>query len=155
MKRIPVKNYFILAFMVVITVMLTFVAADFYNNVLRKTTSIYKYANRLKAGEVDEYLDENSSVIIYVADKYDLTKEEIENALESKIIEHNLYNNFVYIDKREFNQKLVDLFNNKYQIKIEVDRIPTIMIYSDDNNSKIYYSVDKSVIENLDFGDIK
>ena len=155
MKKIPLKNYVILLFIILITVVITFVLANFYNNSLRKTTDIYKYANRLKRKEIEEYLDESSSVVIYIADKYDFSKETEEEILKKKIVELNLYNNFIYIDKREFNQKLVDLFNLKYKTKIDIEKIPMIILYSDDNTPKVYYSVDANILEKLDFGDIK
>lgn len=155
MRKIPTKNYFILLALYILAIIVTFAGASFYNNVLKQTSSIYKYANRLKKEEVKQYLDENPSVIVYIADKFDLTKEDEENALKEKIIEFNLYSNFVYIDKRQFDDKLLKLFNEEYNANISMDLIPTIIIYSEGRAIKVYYSIDLAAIDNLDFGDIK
>ena len=92
MRKIPVKNYFILLIMIFGVVVVTLAGKKYYNNNLKKVSGLYKYANHINRDELKEYLVESSSLIIYIADKYDLNKEDEEELLKDKIIELNLYN---------------------------------------------------------------
>ena len=69
MKKIPIKNYFILALLLAIVVVVTFSLAKFYNNSLRPTSVLYKYAKHIDSRELIDYLQENSSTVIYISDK--------------------------------------------------------------------------------------
>ena len=155
MKKIPVKNYFILLVMLMLVIIVTLFGASFYNNNLKKTSSLYKYANHMSSNDLKEYLSESSSLVIYISDKYDLTKEDVEDNLKDKIIELNLYNNFVYVDYKEFNDKFLEYFNNTYNTNLNVGMLPTIIIYSDGVIEKIYYSLDTDAINNLSLDGVK
>ena len=74
MKKIPIKNYFILALLLAIVVVVTFSLAKFYNNSLRPTSVLYKYAKHIDSRELIDYLQENSSTVIYISDKYNTLK---------------------------------------------------------------------------------
>lgn len=155
MKKIPAKNYFILLIMLIGVVLITFFGASFYNNNLKKTSSLYKYANHMGRNDLKEYLKESSSLIIYISDKYNLSKEEIEDDLKDKIIELNLYNNFVYVDYKEFNDKFLDYFNTAYHTNLNTNMLPTIIIYNDGIIENIYYSLDGAAINNLNLDGVK
>ena len=49
---------------------------NYYNNNLKKVSDLYKYANHINRDELKEYLGESSSLIIYIADKYDLNNKQ-------------------------------------------------------------------------------
>lgn len=155
MRRIPIKNYIILLFIIIGVVVVTFGLRNFYNNSLRQTSVLYKYAKHMNSKELSAYLSENSSVIIYISDKYDLNKDDIENKIKSKIINHNLYNNFVYIDKRDFDSEYLLIFNNNYHTNINTDKLPTLIIYDDGSIADIYYSVDNSIINSINLEGVK
>lgn len=155
MKKIPAKNYFILLVMLIGVLVVTLFGASFYNNNLKKTSSLYKYANHMSSNDLKEYLSESSSLVIYISDKYDLTKEDVEDKLKDKIIELNLYNNFVYVDYKEFNDKFLEYFNNTYNTNLNVGMLPTIIIYNDGVIENIYYSLDVDAINRLNLDGVK
>ena len=155
MKNIPVKNYFILLIMLIGVIIVTFVGKNYYNNNLKKVNSLYKYANHINRDELKEYLGESSSLIIYIADKYDLNNEDAEDLIKDKIIELNLYNNFIYVDSRVFNDKFLGYFNNKYHTNFNIDNLPTIIIYDDGIVENIYYDINVDAISNIDFEGVK
>ena len=64
MRKIPVKNYFIVLIMLIGVIIVTFVGKNYYNNNLKKVNSLYKYANHINRDELKEYLGESSSLII-------------------------------------------------------------------------------------------
>ena len=155
MKKIPLKNYFILLIMLFSVVVVTLFGASFYNNNLKKTSSLYKYATHMSKNSLKEYLSESPSLIIYISDKYDLSKEDVEESLKNKIIELNLYSNFVYVDYQEFDEKFLEYFNNTYHTNLNIDFLPTIVIYNDGAVEKIYYSLDIDIIRNLNLDGVK
>ena len=155
MKNIPVKNYFILLIMLFGVVVVTFAGKNYYNNNLKKVSDLYKYANHINRDELKEYLGESSSLIIYIADKYDLNNEDAEELLKDKIIELNLYNNFIYVDSRVFNDKFLDYFNNTYHTNLNMDNLPTIIIYDDGVVENIYYNLNIETINSINLEGVK
>ncbi len=155
MKKIPIKNYFILALMLAIVVVVTFSLAKFYNNSLRPTSVLYKYAKHIDSRELIDYLQENSSTVIYISDKYNTLIDEQEEVLKKKIVEYNLYNNLIYIDKNELNNGFYKSFNKKYNTHIDENNLPTMIILNDSVVENIYYNLNTEVINNIEFGDVK
>ena len=155
MRKIPVKNYFILLIMLFGVVVVTFAGKNYYNNNLKKVSSLYKYANHINRDELKEYLVESSSLIIYVADKYDLNNEDAEELLKDKIVELNLYNNFIYVDSRVFNDKFLDYFNSTYHTNLNVDNLPTMIIYDDGIVKNIYYNLNIDTINGINLEGVR
>lgn len=155
MRKIPSKNYVLFILMLIGVVVVTFCCRNFYNNNLRSTSEIYKYARHMSSDDLKEYLYESPSLVIYVADKYNLNNEIIENKLKKKIINNNLYSNFIYVDYREFNNEFLDYFNSTYHTNISIDKVPTIIIYEDGNISDIYHSIDDTNINSINLDGVK
>lgn len=155
MRKIPVKNYFILLIMLFGVVVVTFAGKNYYNNNLKKVSSLYKYANHMDRDDLKEYLGESSSLIIYVADKYDLNNEDAEELLKDKIVELNLYNNFIYVDSRVFNDKFLDYFNSTYHTNLNIDNLPTMIIYDDGIVENIYYNLNTDIINGINLEGVK
>jgi len=155
MRKIPVKNYFILLIMLFGVVVVTFAGKNYYNNNLKKVSSLYKYANHINRDELKEYLVESSSLIIYVADKYDLNNEDAEELLKDKIVELNLYNNFIYVDSRVFNDNFLDYFNSTYHTNLNINNLPTIIICDDGIVENIYYNLNPDTINSINLEGVK
>ena len=155
MRKIPVKNYFILLIMLFGVVVVTFAGKNYYNNNLKKVSSLYKYANHMDRDDLKEYLGESSSLIIYAADKYDLNNEDAEELLKDKIVELNLYNNFIYVDSRVFNDKFLDYFNSTYHTNLNVDNLPTMIIYDDGIVKNIYYNLNIDTINGINLEGVR
>lgn len=155
MRKIPVKNYFILLIMLFGVVVVTFAGKNYYNNNLKKVSSLYKYANHMDRDDLKEYLGESSSLVIYVADKYDLNNEDAEELLKDKIVELNLYNNFIYVDSRVFNDNFLDYFNSTYNTNLNIDNLPTMIIYDDGIVENMYYNLNPDTINSISLEGVK
>lgn len=155
MRKIPKKNYIIVIIMFCAVIALTLAGARFYNNSIKETSTLYNYIKSITKEELDQYLSENPSTVLYISDKYNLSNNENEELLKSKIIKFNLYNNFIYMDKNQFDSEFVKRFNSKYKIKLDINKLPVIIIYSDSYIKNIYYSVDAEIISSLSLGDVK
>ena len=155
MRKIPKKNYLISVIMLVGVVIITFSCRDFYNNNLKSTSVLYKYVRHMSKDDLKEYLFESPSLIIYVADKYELKYEKMEEKLKKKIVGNDLYNNFIYIDYKEFNDEFLDYFNSKYHAGLDLNSLPTIIIYEDGNISNIYNNLDEDNINAINLEGVK
>lgn len=138
MKEIPKKNYYILVVLLAVTMLLTLLLSNLYLNKEELVSNFYEYSNKITPEEFDEYMLENSDIIIYVSDKYDLTHEIFEKNFETKLNDLNLKDNLVFIDKDDVDNKFLNKLKNKYGININIKNTPIIVVI-----------VDKMVIKNV------
>lgn len=155
MKEIPKKNYFILIFIFFAVVIITFASANFYSNYLKKTTTLYNYLTEVNTEELSLYLSEHSSSAIYIGDKYNINNDEIEQNLKSKIIDYNLFDYFVFLDKTNLNDTFIKNFNTEYGTSVSVDKIPTLIIVTDGKLTEIYYSINMDTVNMINYGGIR
>lgn len=131
MKKIPQKNYYILAVLIILTILLTLSLANVYVNKDKYVSNFYKYSNKITCEEFDEYVSENFDLIIYISDKYDLSYELFEKKFKDKLNDLNLKNKLVYIDKSELNKKFLKKLKNEYGINININKLPIIVVIVD------------------------
>lgn len=149
MREIPKKNYYILIILLVVTVLITTILSNLYSNREKLVSSFYEYSNKITPKEFDQFMTENSDVIIYISDKYDLTNEKLESNLESKLDNLNLKNNFVFIDKNDINKKFIKKLKNTYGINIDTSKTPIIIVIIDEQIVKNVSITPDSNIDNL------
>lgn len=155
MRQIPKKNYIIFLLMIVGVVLVTFFGVNVYNNNIKPSSMLYKYLKTIKSDELNLYLSENPSTVIYISDKYDLSKEDIEKELKNRIVDLNLYDNFVYLDKDELNIDFVNGFNKANKTLITIDKLPTLIIFNDNEVEAVYYSLTEESIKKIDFEGVR
>lgn len=152
MKKIPIKNYVILAVLILVTVLLTLFLASLYKNSEAISSNFYNYSNKITASEFKEYMLENDDAIIYLADKVVLTHESFENSLQEKIDSYGLKNKLVYIDKKEITDKFIKEFNDEYNTVIDKKQLPIIIFIVDNKIVNItYINSDTKVDSLIDF----
>ena len=155
MKKIPQRNYIILVVLLLVTVLLTLLLSNIYTNKEKLTSSFYQYSNKITPESFDEFVLENEYIIMYIADKYDLTFEKIENRLQNKIDELNLKHNFIYLDKSYINNKFIKKLKS-YEINININKLPVVVIMAEkkviknisiDLNTNVDTLIDNEVFE--------
>lgn len=136
MKKIPIKNYYILAVLLAVTILLTLLLSNIYLNKEQLVSEFYNYSNKITVDEFDECMMENPDLIIYISDKYDLTYETFEKKLQSKINNLNLKDKLIYIDKSEMNDKFLNKINKTYGISVDLKKVPVIVTIVDNKMIK-------------------
>ena len=149
MKKIFQKNYIILVVLLVVTVFFTLFLSNLYVSKNKLVSNFYEYSNKIKTEEFDEYMIENPDTILYISDKYDLTHETFENKFEEKINNLNLKENLVFIDKDEITDKFLNKMSNTYEINIELNNIPIIIVIVDNTIVKSVYIQNDSNVETI------
>lgn len=155
MKQVPKKNYVIFILMLIVVVIITFLGVRVYNDNIKTASVLYKYLKIIKSDELDLYLNENPSTVIYISNRYDASKEQLEKKLKSKIIDLNLYENFIYLDKEELNVDFVNNFNKQNRTSITVDKMPILIIFNDNKVESVYYSLTEKDINELEFEGVR
>lgn len=138
MREIPKKNYYILVVLLLATVLLTISLSNLYLNKEKLTSDFYNYANVITPEDFDEFMTENSDVIIYISDKYDLSHNTFEKKFETKIEELNLKHNLIYIDKENIDSEFLNKLKKMYQINLDLEKLPVAIVV-----------VDKKVVRNV------
>lgn len=156
MRQIPKKNYYILAVLLILTVLLTLFLSNLYLTKDMLTSNFYEYSNKLTKESFDQFMIENSDVIIYISDKYDLTNETFEKDFMKKIDELNLKHNLIYIDKSELDKKFLNKLKSEYKINIDIKKIPTLVVLIDNKVVKnIYINKDSNVDTLIEYEDFE
>ena len=149
MKKIPQKNYFILIILLLVTIIITLSLASVYKNKDKFVSNFYEYANKIDSSEFNEYVTENSDLIIYISDKYDLSKESFENKFKNKLDELNLKDKLVFIEKSSIDTKILNNIQEKYKLKIDIKKLPIIIVLIDRKVVKSVYIKTESNAETV------
>lgn len=136
MREIPRKNYYILALLLIVTVIVTLALSNLYLNKEKEVSQFFEYSNKITRKEFDEFMSENSDVLIYVSDKYDLTNKKLESKIEDKLNDMNLKQKLIYIDKSEINKDFSKKLKKEYKIDIDLNKLPILIVIVDNSVMK-------------------
>ena len=100
-RNVPVKNYVVLAFLILATVFLTFQLSNKYkkeNAYYKNNSPLYGVLYELKLEDFDNYLLDNPNVVIYIVDGNDNDSNDMDNIIKELVLENNLTHDFVVVD---------------------------------------------------------
>ena len=128
-KKIPIKNYFIVVLIAILTISLTFCLMITYNNKEKNTLS---FVSQVKENELDSYITERQEVVIYKASSNNKNIKELEKDLKKYTEEKNLKDFYVYLDLKNVSASFYSKFYVKY-LKEDYNKIfeikePSIII---------------------------
>lgn len=143
-KNISLKNYIILAIVLVLSIILVIYFYMWYSEVENSKINapiLDDYFSVINYNELDDYLVENKNVVLYVSVLDDKVTRSFERKLEIALGKYSFNNDMLYMDltKVKENNNLYKSIINKYNI---VD-LPCIFIF---NNGVIIDSYD--VVDN-------
>lgn len=100
MRDVPKKNYIVLTLIALGVIVLCFVFMNMYN---KNNKDIYESVvkdiiNEIKYEDLDNYLQENPEVVLYINDS-SKKNSNIEENLKDLIVENNIQQYVVYIEK--------------------------------------------------------
>lgn len=148
MREVPKKNY-ITMFIIIISIVITTVfLAYIYNNRLKKTSTMYNYLSEIKKNDIDTYLIEKPNIILYIADKYDVSNEEIEKKLKQEMIDNNIVDYFVFLNLNNNGANFIEELNRKFEGNIKQE-IPVIIVFEEGKIKNTYYD-----LKNIDLKEI-
>ena len=133
MKRKKKQNYVILAIIYIAVILLVLYLASLYNtykNYQREIPVLKNVVSFISPSEVEHYLTENPSSILYLCTASDNDCRDFEQTIKSSL-EKNNYENLVYVNLEDISDKntyINDLLRNS---DFKIDRTPCLIEFED------------------------
>ena len=135
-NKIPVKNYFILAFIFLIGIGLTIYFCKWYEVIdteKKQTPVIRGVIPEISSQELDNFVLENPTTVLYLCTSDNMKCRNFEKDFKKYIIKESMENYIVYVNLTNINQvKFVKDFNNNYEYKTKLTPNYPALIYFND-----------------------
>ena len=146
LKKIPRKNYIVVAVIFTFTIALAFTLYVLYNNGNKEMNDIpvmRGVISELNEKSIDDYFLENSDFFIYVGVANDDNSRKVEENLESVLKKRNILDKTIYLNITSITDKnkFYTPFNDKYSNGVKLQSYPAFIIIS---NKKILDIVQSS-----------
>lgn len=117
MKRIPLKNYFILGIILVSSIFIVLYINKLYLSTKNNDNILNGFIKEIKTQEIDNYIIENPNFIIYLGYKNNDNKS-FEKKFKKLVTKYDLQKDIVFIDISQFNDETFNKFCKKYADKL-------------------------------------
>lgn len=117
MKRIPLKNYFILGIILVSSIFIVLYINKLYLSTKNNDNILNGFIKEIKTQEIDNYIIENPNFIIYLGYKNNDNKS-FEKKFKKLVTKYDLQKDIVFIDISQFNDETFNNFCKKYADKL-------------------------------------
>ena len=136
LRKVAIKNYFILGLIFFAATALTLYLCDVYrvyDEEKKQIPVIRGTLSEIITEELDHYILENPTTIIYMCTASDTTCRNYEKDLKKLVIKEELQDTIVYLNLSDIDANtFVEGFNNKYQFKIKLKtNYPALVIFED------------------------
>ena len=139
MRKIPLKNYFVLLVIVVITGVLTLYLSSVYREKNKTTTVMHGYISEITEKELTDYIIEKPIIFMYISDKFDLKNDDFEEDLKKEINKNNLKDYFVYLNSSDLTKEFSHFFKTNYNLEIDITNTPILVLINDGEVKDIEY----------------
>lgn len=113
MKKIPLKNYFILGIILASSIFIVLYINKLYLSTKNNDNILNEFIKEIKIQEIDNYIIENPNFIIYLGYKSNDNKS-FEKKFKKLVTKYDLQRDIVFIDINQFNDVAFNEFCNKY-----------------------------------------
>jgi len=87
---------------------------------------------------IDDLIENNSIVVIYISDKKDESLAEIEEEIKEMLIEDHLQQYFHYLDISEEAENDLERVLSKYSINVVEHHLPIFVVFSDNKFADVF-----------------
>jgi len=155
-RVIPNKNYIIVAVIFVFTIGLMFFFRNWYisyQDYEKNIPVLSGVISEVRYNEIDNYLSDNPSVVIYMGDAKDSDCREFELDLKELVQNKQIKDRVIYYNITDVKNKnlLLKEFNDKYIVNNKITAYPVVMIFED---GKIVDYRSKTASKNLTISDV-
>lgn len=153
MKKIPLKNYIFLVLLVGVTVFITYYCCNLYTNQheSKYTSIMHSFLAEIKEDDIEDYVKDNPTVVLYISDKKDKDKEQLEKEFKELLTEKHIYSYFVYVDISSDKEKSLQNFQENYQLELDYQSLPILVVFEDGEVSEVYHTKEWNVSEITEF----
>lgn len=154
-RVIPKKNYYLLALLLVGTLLLLYFCVNWYKAYeasKMKEPVIASVISEVKEDELSNYLMDNPNIVIYFTSSKDIKMKEFEEEFAEYISEKEIRNQIVYVDTSKIeNRKFYDEFTDQYfhsELKnkgVKLDYLPNIVVVKDGKIKDVLITYDSVI----------
>lgn len=161
MKReVPVKNYVILAIVVLLTVVLAFYMRDWYNTskeYYAQNSVMTKVVREIKSEEIANFTLENQKFILYVSSGHNTELKDFEDDLKDLIQKMDLSEDILYmnldgVDTNTFYNSLENQFaaNARVKSQISENSVASMYVFTDGKITTLLNNVNNYSMKRLE-----
>jgi len=146
MREIPKKNYLVL----VVIILAVVVGALYLSNVYKETrpntfnSDLYDFLSDATVEDIESLVAHNPLVVIYISDRTNEEKEELETELKEMIINFNIQQFLVYLDISEGREAILIFFLENYEVELDFDHLPILIVMQDGEIVGVYNQAETS-----------
>lgn len=154
-RVVPIKNYYILAIIAIVTIGFVFYLVDWYQNSQENKPGVSVLSgtvSEVKSDELSNYLLDNPNIVIYLASSKDENNKGFEKKLKKYLLDEEISNEFVYLDINEIKDKAFynEFVNNYYDEdlknkNISLDYFPNMVLVKDGKVKDVLIKYDSSI----------
>lgn len=115
MRKVPLKNYFILGVILVISTLVVLYLNRLYLSTKSNDTVLSNFIKEIKSQEIDNYIVENPDFIIYLNDKTSKNSK-FEKKFKKLLVKYDLQKDIVFIDSNLMSEKQYNDLITKYSL---------------------------------------
>lgn len=135
-KKISIKNYIILIVIFIVGIAITLYLCNWYHvydEYQKQTPLIRGTLSEITNEELEHYVMENPTTVIYMCTASNPTCRSYEKDLKKLVESENLQEKIIYLNLSDIDQnQFVDSFNNKYPYKVKLTtNYPALVIFED------------------------
>jgi len=158
LRQVPMKNYYILALLFVGVLLLLLYFSRWYqvyNDYQVETSVIRGTLSEITNLELDHYIMENPTTVIYMCTSSDLNCRNFEKGFKNMLNKNSsLKNNIIYLNLSDIDQDaFVNSFNTTYSYKVKLHKnYPAIVLFED---GKIIGLLQEEASQDLDVEEVR
>ena len=141
-KNVTIKNYIVLAIILIVTFLLLFyfyLWFDKYEETLLSKRILDRYMLVINDNELDDYLVENPNTIIYVSKLNDEKIRDFEKLIKNKYKSNSINNNILYLDVTDISERDKTYLISKYNYNgLNILSVPCVVVFKNGTVDSIY-----------------
>lgn len=155
MRKIPTKNYFILFFITIISILIVMYLVNLYKSREDYNDNVnhrMSFLREIYADDFNNYITENTDGIIYLSNSSDNSLATIEKQLKKDIIKKEYSQDIIYINLKNIGTEFANTLNNYYSSTLKLNQnigIPNVLIIKNGKIQRVYYINDDTEEHNI------
>ncbi len=122
-RKVGIKNYLILALIFIVATVITLYLCNVYNvyeESKRQIPVIRGTLSEITSEELEHYISENPTIMMYICTASNETCRKYENGLKKYVVREELQETMVYLNlSEEENLNFSEQFNEKYSVNLK------------------------------------
>ncbi len=157
-KKVPIRNYFVVLFVSVLTIIVALYVRAFYLNYQESKSNasyfVLKKVNQITTDDLNFSLSEYRNAIVYVSYTGSSSIYNMEKKIYKELEKNNLLDIVVYwnVSDLKDNNSYIDILKNKFiSLKEDIKEAPLIIIVKDGEGIKVL----NSELEKIDYKELR